>query len=116
MAPGFFGKVGDFFKKAWDGAKKVVKKVANTGAKIWSKVKPMVAPALKMIGTKYGIPSEAIDVGLGVGEGVLNKVGDYTPPEEQEQEQYEEEPEEEIIQRKSRDRGPAYYLRKDMRK
>jgi hypothetical protein len=122
MAPGFFAKVGDFFKKAWDGAKKVVKKVANVGAKVWSKVKPLVAPALKVIGTKYGVPAEAIDVGLGVGEGVLNKVGDYTPPEEQsgaypQEEQYEEEPqEEEIIQRgRTKDPGPAYYLRQSMK-
>jgi hypothetical protein len=90
MAPGFFAKVGDFFKKAWKGVKKVVKGVAKVGAKVWEKAKPIVAPALKMLGTKYGVPAEVIDVGLGVGEGVLNKVGDHTPEGYEDQSQYEE--------------------------
>jgi hypothetical protein len=40
MAPGFFQKAGDFFKKVWGGVKKGVKKVAEVGKKVWDVAKP----------------------------------------------------------------------------
>jgi hypothetical protein len=115
MAPGFFQKVGDFFRKVGKGVKKAVQKVGEFGSKVYEKVKPFVAPALKMIGTKYGIPSEAIDTGLSVGEGILNKVGNYTPQEQQQEEEYDEEEPQQSTPR-IRDPGPAYYLRKDIKR
>jgi hypothetical protein len=71
MAPGLFQKIGDFAKKVWGGIKKGVKKVAEVGKKVWDITKPLAKPALQMLGAKYGVPSEASEASLSIGEGLL---------------------------------------------
>jgi hypothetical protein len=78
-APGFFSKIGDFFKKTYEFVKdKVVKPVAKTVKKVWDFAKPIAKPALQMLGQKYGIPTEVSDVGLDLAEGVVGKLGGET--------------------------------------
>jgi hypothetical protein len=106
MAPGFFGKIGDFFKKVWTGVKKVVQPVANVVKKVWDVAKPIAAPALQMLGSKFGLPPAVTETALGLGEGILGKVAGEEPPPEQ----YEEEPPPQV-----QDPGASYYLRRGAR-
>jgi hypothetical protein len=121
MAPGFFGKIGDFFKtvwggvkkvagKVWDGVKKVAKPIAGVVKKVWDVAKPIAAPALAALAGSKGVPPELVQMGLGVGENLLGKIAGEKPPEEEPQpEQYEEE------QPYVNDPGPAYYQRRGAR-
>jgi hypothetical protein len=107
MAPGFFQKAGDFFKKVWDTGKKVVKKAAEVGKKVWDVAKPIAAPAVQMLGAKYGVPSELTGAAMGIGEGLLGRLAGEKPQQyEESEEEYEEPPP------KVSARGPAYYLRR----
>ena len=60
MAPGTWKKIGNFFKKVWDGAKKVVKKVAPIAKTALPFLAPLI-PGGAMI-------APAISTGLGIAE------------------------------------------------
>jgi hypothetical protein len=109
MAPGFFQKAGDFFKKVWDTGKKAVKKVAEVGKKVWDVAKHIAAPALQMLGSKFGVPTELSGAALGIGEGLLGHLAGEKPSYEMEEEVAEEIEEEPPA---ATARGPAYYLRR----
>ncbi len=75
MALGFFRKIGDFFKKAWGGIKKVAKPVIDVGKKVWEVAKPVAAPLIGMIpGVGAAAPAIAagIDTGLGIADKAVN--------------------------------------------
>lgn len=75
MALGFFRKVGDFFKKAWGGIKKVAKPVIDVGKKVWEVAKPVAAPLIGMIpgvGAAAPMITQGIDTGLNVADKVVN--------------------------------------------
>jgi hypothetical protein len=75
MAPGFFSKVGDFFKKGFEFVKeKIVKPVAKTVSKVWEFAKPIAKPALQMLGQRYGVPAEVSGAALNIGEGLVGKL------------------------------------------
>jgi hypothetical protein len=117
MAPGFFQKLGDFAKKVWGGVKTAVKKVAQVGKKVWDVAKPIAAPALQMLGAKYGVPSEVSGAALGIGDSLLSKLSGEKPPpmEDESSEEYEASAEPVGEQIKVSDPGAAYYLRQGMR-
>ena len=60
MAPGFWSKIKNFFGKVWDGAKKVVKKVAP----IAKTALPFLAPLIP----GGAVIAPAISTGLGIAE------------------------------------------------
>ena len=67
MAPGFFAKLAEFGKKVWNGIK--------TGAKIASKVLPVVGEATQQIGQFVPHPAaRKVTQGIGTGLGFLNPI------------------------------------------
>jgi hypothetical protein len=80
MAPGWWQKIKDGFGKVVSWVKEkaipfVKEKIIPAAKKVWQTIKPIAAPAL----TSLGIPSQAIDVGIGTAEGITGALagGDY---------------------------------------
>ena len=55
------GRIGNFFKKAWNGVKKGVKWVVNKGVDIGKKIidNPIVRTAASAVGSAFGVPPPA---------------------------------------------------------
>jgi hypothetical protein len=112
MAPGFFGKMGDFFKKIGTGiktglgkvmevGKKVLQPVAKVAGKIWDVAKPIATPLIQGFAASKGIDPSLTEFGLGLGENLLGKIAGNKP-----QEQYDEQ----------EDPGAAQYLKQRRRR
>ena len=75
------GRIGNFFKKAWNGVKKGVKWVVNKGVDIGKKIidNPIVRTAASAVGSAFGVPPPATQAaisGVSKGLGVVQNVRD----------------------------------------
>lgn len=75
------GRIGNFFKKAWNGVKKGVKWVVNKGIDVGKKIidNPIVRTAASAVGSAFGIPHVATQgalAGVSKGLGVVQNVRD----------------------------------------
>jgi hypothetical protein len=92
MAPGFFQKVGDFFKKGFEfvkekvvkpvvqTVKKVVKKGAQLTKKVWDHVAPFAKPAIQAYAASKGMDPAAAEILLNLGEGAIGALVNNEPP------------------------------------
>ena len=77
------GRIGNFFKKAWNGIKKGAKWVVNKGIDIGKKIvdSPIVRTAGAALGQAFGVPAPAtlaamhgVSQGLGVAQNVRDRL------------------------------------------
>lgn len=77
------GRIGQFFKKAWNGIKKGVKWVVHKGIDVGKKIidNPIIKGAATAIGGAFGVPPAvtqgamtSISKGLGVAQNVRDRL------------------------------------------
>jgi hypothetical protein len=77
MAPGFFAKLWDKVKdvgrKVWNGIKKVVPVVK----KVWDSTKTILKPIITGGAAMMGVPPQATNAALSIGEGVLDSADSF---------------------------------------
>jgi hypothetical protein len=90
MAPGIFGKIGDFFKKGYEFVKeKIVKPVVKVAKKVYQKVvrpvwevaKPIAKTALQAFGASKGMDPNLTGALVDVGEGLADNFLGEKPPD-----------------------------------